>query len=522
MPETKIEASRINQTIEFDFSEIGLSDGTVSLPSLAFTSDQSTGLYRIGASDMALATGGIKALELDSSQRISIPVQLSIANAAFKTSLNVGGTGVSAPANTGTTPAAGTVARFQGNSNAVLDIGSNSSTYAWIQSTDQTGLSATYPIALNPNGGQILYSDGTLSAPSIAFNAQANTGIYRAAASDLGIVAGGVLVAEFVSTKAIFSQPVLIPDGTVSAPGLNFGSDQTTGIYRGGAGNISLSSAGTSILSVNSSGLTMNSGKIFSNYFYGGAQATGVSANTGYVFDAKDNTTTGTYLRTRNTANSGDANLVVGMTATSATTSIGRFSHGGVDVLETDQSGTTVSFKLNVYNGTSQLPVLQGNTVQQALFADGTSGAPTVSFANQTTAGMYRVGTDVIGLTTSDGIPVKIGQGRVYVDNQSGSGGFGKIIGRSTGSGTSVTVTLANGETGLIFAYATQGGNTASATQLWLVTTSSNTSVAVSIGNATQGSNPTFSLSTTNTSHTITVTGGSTPQMTVVWLKFNE
>jgi len=37
----------------------------------------------------------------------------------------------------------------------VLDIGGNSTSGAWMQSTDQSGLSTNYPLLLNPNGGNV-------------------------------------------------------------------------------------------------------------------------------------------------------------------------------------------------------------------------------------------------------------------------------------------------------------------------------------------------------------------------------
>lgn len=43
-------------------------DGTVGAPAFSFISDTNTGIYRIGADDIAISTGGIKALEIDAGQ----------------------------------------------------------------------------------------------------------------------------------------------------------------------------------------------------------------------------------------------------------------------------------------------------------------------------------------------------------------------------------------------------------------------------------------------------------------------
>lgn len=52
--------------------QVFLPDGTISLPGLAFSGDTNTGLYRIGADDIALVTGGVSALEINSSQLLGM------------------------------------------------------------------------------------------------------------------------------------------------------------------------------------------------------------------------------------------------------------------------------------------------------------------------------------------------------------------------------------------------------------------------------------------------------------------
>ena len=71
------------------------------------------------------------------------------------TKLHIEGGGTSLPATTGTTPSAGTTLRIRPGNNAVLDIGGNGTSGAWIQSYDQTGMQTEYPLLLNPNGGAV-------------------------------------------------------------------------------------------------------------------------------------------------------------------------------------------------------------------------------------------------------------------------------------------------------------------------------------------------------------------------------
>lgn len=364
MSETKIQAGRIDQTIEFDFSEIATNDGTAALPAYSFTSGQNMGMYRSGTNQLSFSTTSAEALRISSDNHVrvmgantstnstagtllianggatnnhiirfsgnsgsfdnliytpasssdiriartdgttttdlftfsqgailtysssggsglrvygaagthqwdmylngtdlrfsdnttggkvqidnnlNVSAQISVAGAAFKTSLNIGGTGTSAPASSGTTPAAGTVMRLQGNSNAILDFGSNSSTYAWIQSTDQTGLGTSYPLALNPNGGQVLHPDGNLSNPGIAFANQTGVGIYRAGSNNMQLVAGGT---SYLQMSGTVLQPLVQTgniDGTAATPSYSFSGDGDTGFYRFGSGQVSLASNG--------------------------------------------------------------------------------------------------------------------------------------------------------------------------------------------------------------------------------------------------------------------------------------
>src|SRR5208337_4732208 len=65
----------------------GFPDGTVSAPGITFAANLSTGLYRIGTNDIALATNGTKALEINSSQAVSIPSGLTVSGSFTATGL---------------------------------------------------------------------------------------------------------------------------------------------------------------------------------------------------------------------------------------------------------------------------------------------------------------------------------------------------------------------------------------------------------------------------------------------------
>ncbi len=92
--------------------------------------------------------------------------------------------GANAAPGTSGTSGSGIAARFSGADNAVIDFGTNSGTYTWIQSRDLSSYATNYPLAINPNGGSVgiasttpfgvLSVENTGSGVSFAVNDVAN------------------------------------------------------------------------------------------------------------------------------------------------------------------------------------------------------------------------------------------------------------------------------------------------------------------------------------------------------------
>lgn len=97
-----------------------------------------------------VSVGDINRFVIDDSGRVGIGTNSPLAK------LHVVGSGpASFPATFGTSQT-GLGTRIQGaNNNAILDIGGNSLSGAWLQSTNINDLSANYALLLNPNGGNI-------------------------------------------------------------------------------------------------------------------------------------------------------------------------------------------------------------------------------------------------------------------------------------------------------------------------------------------------------------------------------
>ena len=104
---------------------------------------------------MTFYTGGSERMRLDTSGNLGVGVSTIATN--FRTQfLGTTGSNTSA-ASSGTTQAASAILRLQagGGFTATLDIGQGGGTGSWLQSTDTGNLATTYPLLLNPVGGNV-------------------------------------------------------------------------------------------------------------------------------------------------------------------------------------------------------------------------------------------------------------------------------------------------------------------------------------------------------------------------------
>lgn len=156
------------------------------------------------------------------------------------------------------------IARFHPTgSTAVVDIGMlTSPAAAWIQPRDNNNYANNWPLALNPNGGNVgiktmtpgnaltIAVDGSAGTPALSLGATADsdTGIFHPAAGVLALSADAVEIMRWSSTQARVSR-----DGTLSNVALSFGatSDPNTGIYHPGANTIGIVGGGNELLRIN-------------------------------------------------------------------------------------------------------------------------------------------------------------------------------------------------------------------------------------------------------------------------------
>jgi|GEM_PF-5355364 len=129
---------------------------------------------------------------------------------------------------------------------------------------DDVETALTDSLSRGGSGGMLAplgLTDGTVGAPSLKFNDEATSGLYRVGAGDVRLAILGALVQKLtaagVDVTGVLTASGVIKagDGAVGGPGLSFGSEATSGLYRAGASDVRLAVAGTDRAKWTASGL---------------------------------------------------------------------------------------------------------------------------------------------------------------------------------------------------------------------------------------------------------------------------
>lgn len=103
-------------------------------------------------------------------------------------------------------------------------------------------------------GGPIKVGDGTVSSPAYSFTADTDTGIYRNGGNDMRIAAGGVNTAAFRISDILFNVPISVSDGTASAPSVAFQNSTNMGLYRVSSSVLGIATAGSERVRIDATG----------------------------------------------------------------------------------------------------------------------------------------------------------------------------------------------------------------------------------------------------------------------------
>lgn len=192
-------------------------DGAVGTPSISFSADPDTGLYRPAANTLAFAAGGAIAFTLTSTTNSSAH-ELGIQDG----SVTLPGLFVASDTNTGL------------YSIAADDLAVTAGGLLIAQFRNVAG------------AAKFLGADGTVAAPYFTFDADPDTGIYRSSANAMSFASGGneTFRIDTAFGSLFWKQLRAVDDGVVGTPAYSFNNDTDTGFWRQGANSIGVSANG--------------------------------------------------------------------------------------------------------------------------------------------------------------------------------------------------------------------------------------------------------------------------------------
>lgn len=194
---------------------IGIANGSVGSPSVAFTSEPGLGIWRNTSGGVSFASGGIESAQIGGVQALFLAGSASQPGISYLADTDTG---------------------------------------MYFDSSNQLGFAANGTPIAKINTAGIKLIDGTEAAPSFTFIGDTNTGMYLDSADALGFSAGGA------ESFYIDGSGARVPaSSSVSNPPLSFFGDPDTGIMHPGTNQFGITTGGTQRIQLDSSGLQSDS-----------------------------------------------------------------------------------------------------------------------------------------------------------------------------------------------------------------------------------------------------------------------
>jgi hypothetical protein len=240
--------------------QIQFTDGSALTPSISFISDTNTGLFRASADNMQLVTNGVSRIVIGAGPiNFASTSQVSFGQGSATTPSFVftsdADTGIYSPASNQVGIAAGGEAimfvtadsvnivatasnnsiQFRTRNDGFVDYGMLNATngLSILRYNSTGGFVDTALIIGKPEGDEgVEFRDGSAATPSISFQNDTDTGIYRPASNQLGFSTLGSVRMLIGQTSTLIYNQLQADDGSVSAPGISFRLDTDTGMYR--------------------------------------------------------------------------------------------------------------------------------------------------------------------------------------------------------------------------------------------------------------------------------------------------
>jgi hypothetical protein len=190
-------------------------DGTAAAPSFSWISDVDTGLYRIGADQIGISTGG--------TVRITVSTTTTTISIATQINSTLGVTGATTLSSTlGVT----------GITSITNATASTATTNGALIVTGGVGIGGSV------NANRVLTNDGTAAAPSFSWISDVDTGLYRVGTDQIGISTGGTVRITQSNTATTISTVTSIINTTASTATTNGALVVSGGV--GIAGNLNV------------------------------------------------------------------------------------------------------------------------------------------------------------------------------------------------------------------------------------------------------------------------------------------
>ena len=173
-----------------------ISDGTAAAPSLAFTADSDTGIYRAGTNEIGFTAGGVELLSVGSADVDVVTGHLNVFSNTGSDTISLGeysgGSNLAAIETSSFYALMGTgngndAAYIRTKGTGPLILGASHGSNLTIATGGAITLSSDLTV-----GGDVIASDGSATAPSLTFASDGDTGVFLPAANQLGFAAGGV------------------------------------------------------------------------------------------------------------------------------------------------------------------------------------------------------------------------------------------------------------------------------------------------------------------------------------------
>lgn len=205
-------------------ANINANVGSAANPPYTFTGDTNTGLFWVSADAVGISTSGGSRMTWEN----------SVCQAATPISTVDGTAGSPAMQFTNDTDAG---LFLNGAGNVAMSVGG-------------TNVSQWTTGGLQIASGVLLVEPGSAAAPSVAFDNDTDTGIYRVGSDSIGFTAGGNNRMTLSSGGLVTTEAVRGRNGLATLPAFTFDSDPDSGLFRIGANNVGISTGGSTRLDI--------------------------------------------------------------------------------------------------------------------------------------------------------------------------------------------------------------------------------------------------------------------------------